>query len=461
MMSFLARLTGRRAASHAPESKTSRTGPLIALYETGLPQWTPRDYAALMREGFSQNPIVYRAIRMIAESVASVPMLYFDGRVELTEHPLEALLCHPNPADSGASLKEALIGYLMGSGNGYLECVSVNGQPKELYALRPDRMRVVPGADGWPQAWLYTINGESVTYDMTQNGVKPILQLALFNPLSDHYGLSPISPAAYAIDLHNAASAWNKALLDNAARPSGALVYTGPPGSTLSADQFDRLKAELNDSFQGSANAGRPLLLEGGLDWKPLSLTPKDMDFNEAKANAAREIALAFGIPSMLLGIPGDNRHDNYSEANHIFWRETVLPLAIRMHQSIAHWLAPSFGEVDVKPDYDRIDALSDERAALWSRINAATFLTNDEKREAVGYGRLGATPTQDIEDQADTSNLSAESDEGEANDDTFDGPEPTPNPTTRPGSLTPYASALSAGSGADTEGDAASDGAP
>jgi HK97 family phage portal protein len=395
MLDRFTRLFSAKKPNHAPEEKTSKTGPLIALYETGLPQWTPRDYAALMREGFEQNPIVYRSIRMIAEAVASVPFLYFDGRQEIVDHPMEELLCHPNPGDSGVSLREALIGYLLGSGNGYLECVSDATGPRELYALRPDRMRVVPGADGWPEAYTYSINGESVSFDMTGSGIKPILHLTLFNPLSDHYGLSPISAAAYAIDVHNAASAWNKSLLDNGARPSGALVYQGPVGSSLSADQFDRLKAELEESFQGAANAGRPLLLEGGLDWKPLSLSPKDMDFMEAKAAAAREIALAFGIPAMLLGLPGDNRHANFAEANQSFWRQTVLPLATRVQEAIAQWLSPVYGPIDVQPDLDRITALSDERTALWTRINAATFLTDDEKREAVGYGARGSSPAQ------------------------------------------------------------------
>ncbi|MBO0217694.1 phage portal protein, partial [Vibrio sp. Vb2880] len=73
--------------------------------------------------------------------------------------------------------------------------------------------------------------------------------------------------------------------------------------------QFTRLKAELEASYQGSANAGRPLLLDGGLDWRPLSLSPKEMDCDEAKPAAAREIALAFGVPPLLLGLPGDNTH--------------------------------------------------------------------------------------------------------------------------------------------------------
>ena len=70
--------------------------------------------------------------------------------------------------------------------------------------------------------------------------------------------------------------------------------------------------------------------MEGGLDWKPLSLTPKDMDFIEAKNSAAREIALALGVPPMLLGIPGDNTYSNYQEAQRTFWRQTVLPLVTR-----------------------------------------------------------------------------------------------------------------------------------
>lgn len=379
----------RRASARPDHSKTSATGPMMALYQTGRPVWTPRDYASLAKEGFQTNPIVYRAVRMIAEAAASVPLLLYEGHKELTDHPVLRLMMTPNPRDSGAVLREALFGYLLVSGNAYLEAVAEAGQVRELYALRPDRMRVVPGDDGWPSAYDYQVGGQSVRFDQHAGPVPPILHLTLFHPLNDHYGLSPMEAAATSIDIHNAAGGWNKALLDNAARPSGALVYAGPPGATLGAEQFERLKSELEASFQGSANAGRPLLLEGGLDWKPLSMTPKDMDFMEAKAAAARDIALAFGVPPMLLGLPGDNTYANYAEANRIFWRQTVIPLASRIAASVSHWLSPVYGRVTLQPDLDRIDALSAEREALWSRLAQADFLTDDEKREAVGYGPL------------------------------------------------------------------------
>jgi HK97 family phage portal protein len=218
--------------------------------------------------------------------------------------------------------------------------------------------------------------------------VSRILHLRLFHPANDYYGLSPIEAAAAAIDLHNTASRWNKALLDNSARPSGALVYTA--GGHLTSEQFARLKGELEASFQGARNAGRPLLLEGGLDWKAMGLSPRELDFVEARHTASREIALALGVPPMLLGIPGDNTYSNYLEANRTFWRQTVLPLVERTARALSAWLAPAWSSpLELRPDLDAIPALAGEREALWARLEKATFLTTDEKRAAVGYGPL------------------------------------------------------------------------
>ena len=381
---MLERLTG--LFSRAPESKASRTAQLIAFESGGRARWTPRDYAALAREGYVRNAIVHRAVKLVAENAASVTWLLFEGAAERDNHPLLDLLARPNPRQDGPSLFEALYAYLLLAGNAYVEGVGIDGIARELYALRPDRMRVVPGPEGWPEAYEYNVAGRSVRFDQA-GPFPPILHLTHFHPLDDHYGLAPLEAAAIAVDTHNAAAKWNKALLDNAARPSGALVYSGPDGAVLSDNQFERLKRELEDTYSGALNAGRPLLLEGGLDWKAMSLSPKDMDFLEAKHNAAREIALAFGVPPMLLGIPGDSTYSNYQEANRVFWRATVLPLAARTGAALTQWLGGSFGgNLRLAVDTDRIDALSADRAALWDRVTSAPFLTLNEKREATGY---------------------------------------------------------------------------
>ncbi|MDQ0324536.1 HK97 family phage portal protein [Rhodopseudomonas julia] len=377
----------------APEAKASRTGPLIAFARTGAPVWTPRHYAALARRGYMENAIVYRAVRLISEAAASVPLLLYEGARELAEHPLLALLARPNPREAGAELFEAAYGHLLTAGNAYLEAVAgSDGEIREIYALRPDRMKVIAGPEGWAEAYEYTVAGRSLRFQMPQEGLSPILHLTLFHPLNDYYGFAPLEAAQKALDLHNEASAWNKALLENAARPSGALVYQGPEGANLSEDQFARLKGELTENFEGAANAGRPLLLEGGLSWQAMSLSPRDMDFLEAKNAAAREIALAFGVPPMLLGIPGDNTYSNYQEANRALWRQTVLPLIGRMTGALSNWLAPSFGErLRLAYDADQIDALAADRAERWKRLSEASFLSDDEKREALGYGPLEA----------------------------------------------------------------------
>jgi HK97 family phage portal protein len=252
-----------------PEAKASRAQGAIALYVAGHAVWTPRDYAALSREGFQKNAIVHRAVRLVSEAAASMPLVLKQEGRELHRHPLLGLLSRPNAREGGQRFLESLYGHLMVSGNAYVEAVSLDGLPHELHALRPDRMRVVPDADGWPAAYEYAVGTRAVRFAVEQEeALPPILHLTLFHPADDHYGLSPMEAAATALDIHNAAGAWNKALLDNAARPSGALVVGG---AALTDAQFDRLKGELETNYQGAGNAGRPLLLEGGLDWKQMS----------------------------------------------------------------------------------------------------------------------------------------------------------------------------------------------
>ena len=381
----------RRFGEEGPPHVKAAPSALAALHIQGQPRWSSRNYAVLAREGYMRNPIAYRSIRLIAENAAAIPWLLFDGDVEIEDHPLLNLLRIPNPHESGVTFLETLYGYLQLAGNAYVEAVQGEDGVAALYSLRPDRMSAVGGTDGWPEAYAYQVDGRTVRY--VQEGPqdeKPILHLKLFHPLDDHCGLSPLEAAALSVDLHNAGSAWNKALLDNAARPSGALIYqSGTGDQNLTDEQFQRLKGELESEYQGAANAGRPLVLEGGLSWSAMSLSPQDMDFTNARHIAAREIALAFGVPPMLLGIPGDNTYSNYREANLAFWRQTVIPLVNKTRDALSSWLVPRFGEnLSLAYDLDAVSALSSEREALWAQGAAASFLSEDEKRAVVGYGR-------------------------------------------------------------------------
>ena len=381
------------AVADVPEQKASATGPVVAYQTSGRVAWSPRDAVSLTRSGFSGNPVGFRSVKLIAEAAAALPLVLQDAERRYEQHPILSLVARPNAAQGRAELLEALYAQLLLSGNAYVEAVGGDEDvPMELHVLRSDRMSVVPGADGWPVAYEYAVGGRKHRFD-AQGPVPPICHIKSFHPQDDHYGFSPMQAAAMAMDVHNSASRWSKALLDNAARPSGAIVYKSAEGQgSLSNDQYERLVSEMESHHQGARNAGRPMLLEGGLDWKPMGFSPSDMEFQKTKEAAAREIALAFGVPPMLIGIQGDATYANYQEAHRAFYRLTVLPLATRVTAGLAHWLSGFAGvEVELKPDLDQVSALSAERDAQWSRVAGADFLTNAEKRSLLGLPVVAA----------------------------------------------------------------------
>ena len=346
-----------------------------------------RSYEALVRDAYLRNPIAQRAVRIIAEGAAGAPV-----RSNPPDHPVLRLLGGGEP---GPSLIETVAANLLLHGNAYIEVgLGASGLPVALYSLRPERVTVEADTTGWPVGYLYRAGTTLQRFPAVTVGERPgLLHIRSFHPLDDHYGLGCIGAANAAVETHNAASQWNQNLLDNAARPSGALVYDPGDGSALSADQFDRLKAEMVAGFAGAANAGRPMLLDGGMKWQPLSLTPAEMDFGRTRDTASREIALAFGVPPMLLGLSGDNAFANYREANVALWRLTLLPLTSRIYGSLATFLHDWWPDLHLAVDRDAIPALSADRERLWGQVAGAAFLTDDEKRHLLGLDGLGGTP--------------------------------------------------------------------
>ncbi len=363
------KLFGWKSAGRAQSRPAHFAVPLARAFGAwGAGEW-PRSYDAQVREGYLENAIAQRAVRLVAEGVAATPFAASDDAVE-------ALVA---ATSGGQSLLETLAAQLLLHGNGYVQLLGdTDGRPVELYALRPERVSVEADARGWPAAFRYKA-GEAVV----RLAANEVIHIRTHHPLDDHYGLGCLGAASGAIAIHNASAKWNKALLDNAARPSGALVHEA--SETLSGEQFERLRDELAKSFSGSGNAGRPMLLEGGLKWQALSLSPADMDFAGLKAAAAREIALAFGVPPMLLGLPGDATYANYREANKALWRQAILPLAGKILDALAEGLRPWFAGLTLAIDPDRVAALSEDRERLWAQVTAADFLSPEEKRALLG----------------------------------------------------------------------------
>ncbi|HZC38644.1 MAG TPA: phage portal protein [Sphingomicrobium sp.] len=335
-----------------------------------------RSYDAQFREVYKRNPVGQRAVRLVSGMLASLT-------IDATEGDKRSV-----GLVQADGLLETITANLLLQGNAYVQLIADDREvPQELCLLRPERVSVVCDDRGWPAAYLYRAAGQVTRLNQLDPlGRQQVAQIKALHPCSDHYGMGCMDAAIAAASVHNQASRWNKSLLDNAARPCGALSYEPADGSALSAEQFQRLKEELSSEFSGSLNSGRPMLLEGGLKWQALSLTPADMDFVALKEGAARDIALAFGVPPVLVGLPGDATYANASEAGRALYRQTILPLAARILDVLAKMLSDWMGPVKLAVDTDQISELADDRAKLWQQVEAASFLSDTEKRDMLGF---------------------------------------------------------------------------
>ncbi len=356
-------------------------------------------YENALKEGYENNAIVQRCVRILSDSSGNTPInIGSKEKISITK------LVYNN--QYGQALLETIASHIILHGNAFVQLVMGDDDAlAALYPLRPDRVRIIPDNRGWPMRYAYRV-GDQMDYIDAHDalGRMQIIHIKSFHPSDDHYGLGCLNAAAQSIRVHNAATRWNRSILENAARPSGALVYDGGDNAMpLSDTQFERLRSEMESSFSGSNNAGRPMLLEGGLKWQAMSLSPADMDFVALKATTARDIALAFGVPPMLLGIPGDNSYANYREANRALWRLTILPLMGKiltaLEQGLSSGALPWFDDISLSVDLDQVSALSEDRERLWSQISSADFLNDDEKRAMLGL--RPTTENRGIDDEA------------------------------------------------------------
>lgn len=350
------------------------------------------EYTDLSEIGYRENVVVYRCIHLIARAAASVSWLLkkYDAQKKVDEtihnHEILALFEKPNTRQSRASFIETAVSHLLLSGNCYIQAIrDASDKVRELHILRPDRVSVVPGENSIPLGYEYKAGKNKLFIPANTEGFSDILHMKLFNPLNDWYGQSPVSVAINAIKQHNAIAKQNISFLANGGRPSGALIYN----STLDGPQKQALRQDIKEAYEGGRNAGKILLLEGDFEWKEMGLSPKDLDFASGKELSAKEIALAFGVPSILIGATSDATFSNYKEARYNFWEETVIPLLNSISGEFTNWFTYIFDNKETYTftyDIDSVQALSKRRESEWNKINSATFLTMDEKREALGY---------------------------------------------------------------------------
>ena len=375
------------------ESKQSN---MMGYFGVGTSEQKNYKYQDLAKEGYLKNAIVYRCVNEISKGASAVPFIVKDGEQILEQHPLIELLNRPNPLQSYSEFFNSLYGYLLLSGNAYiLKVGSDMGTPQELHQLRPDRIEIKGGSSAIPEKYKYTINGKvKAEYLVDQeNGFSELKHIKLWNPLDDFYGCSPLSAAAVEVDQFNMSNKHNVNLLGNGARPSGAVIFKPKDDAgydvNLTESQRQQLLTDLNNRFQGTNNAGRPLLLEGDFDWREMGLSPKDLDFARLKHMSATDIAMCFGVPSQLVGVPDAQTYANVAEARLALYEETIIPHLRKIASDLNEWLVPMFGEnLKLEFDIDSIPALSERRKKIYENVTSAVregIMTRNEARQIVG----------------------------------------------------------------------------
>ena len=373
---------------------------MMGYFGVGTEEAKQYKYADLAKEGYLKNAIAYRCINEISKGASAVPFIIKSGDQIIDEHPLIDLLNRPNPQQSYSEFFNSLFGYVLLSGNAYiLKVGGERGSPKELHQLRPDRIEIKGSGNPIPERYNYMVNGRvQNSYEVDQeNGFSELKHVKLWNPLDDYYGLSPMSAAAAEIDQFNMSTKHNVNLLQNGARPSGAVIFKPKDDSgfavNLTESQRQQLLTDLNNRFSGAGNAGRPMLLEGDFDWKEMGLTPKDMDFKALKNMAATDIALCFGVPSQLVGVPDSQTYSNVAEARLALYEETIIPHLRKVASDLNEWLVSMFDErLRLEFDIDSIPALSERRRKIYENVTSAVregIMTRNEAREIIGLQKV------------------------------------------------------------------------
>ncbi len=376
------------------ETKENPTQQTVLIMLGGNPLWTKNDFRTLAEGGYKQFWTVYACVNLITESAAMVPWKLFrkpasqDGKKEeIKNHPLLDLLMRPNPQDGGAAFTKNVLAYYLIGGNSYLIKVGPNeGPPKELYTMRPDRVRILPGDQFEPIAgYRYSVGGIPRKPDFKFNEV---LHLKTFNPLDDWYGLSPLEVAAKEIDIGSMGRDWNMTLMQNEGKLPGAITTDG----AMEPDQRIEIKKMFREDHQGYKNVGNPLVLEGGLKWEPFAISPKDMDWLKSDVLTTRKICSVLKTAPELIGDSANKTYSNVQEARKGLYTEAVIPLLCYLKDEYNNWLTPAWGDdrLVLEIDEGSILAIKDELTAVVERTEKAWWMKVNEKREATGLGSIG-----------------------------------------------------------------------
>ena len=319
-----------------------------------------------------QMTAVYSCVRILSEAVASLPLQFYrytddGGKEKAVEHPLYFLLHdEPNPEMSAFSFRETLMTHLLLWGNAYAQVIrNGRGEVAALYPLMPDRMTVDRDSAG--RIFYEYLRADS---DARTLGRKSIVRLApedVFHipglGFDGLVGYSPIAMAKQAIGMGLACDEYGAAFYQNGAQPGGVLEHPGVVKDPR------RVRDSWNAIYQGSRNAHRIAVLEEGMTYKPISISPEQAQFLETRKFQIDEIARIFRVPPHMVGDLDKSSFSNIEQQSLEFVKYTLSPWISRWEQTIHRSLL-----------------LPSEKPRYFARFNVEGLLRGDYQSRMNGY---------------------------------------------------------------------------
>ncbi|RJP17958.1 MAG: phage portal protein [Candidatus Abyssobacteria bacterium SURF_5] len=377
LLDHIAKMLGYEKARHVREI-------LVDEFEERLGKDRPENYEDYAI-AYGQVVWVYACVSTIATAIAGVPLRAYrkkaDAIEEVSDSRLARLLSDVNPHMSSYDLWEATASFLELSGNCYWEIEKdEKGVPSAIYPMRPDRVKIVPDRSNFVMGYIYEINGRSVSLEADE-----VVHFRYFNPANEYYGLGPISAIRNSIIVDQYSVAYNKAFFKNGAHPGGVLETS----SSLSDETFNRLRKQWEEGHKGSAHAHRIAVLEEGLSYKPIGLSPRDMEFLNQRKFCREEICATFKVPPALVGVYEYANYANAEHQNKAFWQKTIIPKLRKLELKLDNSLLPKFAsETDgadfVRFDTSAVDALKENenvKSQVQERLVRAGIMTINEVR--------------------------------------------------------------------------------
>ena len=297
-----------------------------------------------------QMTAVYSCVRILAEAVAGLPLhlyKYTDsgGKAKATDHPLYLLLHdEPNPEMSSFVFRETLMTHLLLWGNAYAQIIrNGKGEVVALYPLMPNKMTVDRDSNGQLYYTYQRANEEAPTMEGTSVKLKPSDVLHIpglgFDGL---VGYSPIAMAKNAIGMAIACEEFGAKFFANGAAPSGVLEHPG------TIKDPSRVRDAWQSQFGGASNSGKVAVLEEGMKYTPISISPEQAQFLETRKFQINEIARIFRVPPHMVGDLEKSSFSNIEQQSLEFVKYTLDPWIIRWEQSMARVLL----SLDEKKEY-------------------------------------------------------------------------------------------------------------